>query len=125
MIIILFILLLIISPFIYLMVCPICKRRPQNMIYLTVFYMFFLLISIFYPEAVYYGIELECGEYYFSRQILLFFIFLLSFEGAVITAYKKKRITEEPYKGIYIKTHKILFFTGIVSLIALLITTVM
>ena len=80
----LFFLFFFISPFIYLQICPLCKKRPQNMLYLTGGYVMIMIFSLFYPDWI-------KGESLF----LYLYLAVLSLEGVLILSWRMKKVKDD------------------------------
>ena len=121
MIIIIFIVLLIVSPFIYLQLCPLCKKRPQNMLYLTGCYAAFLCVSLAYPQFFCDSLLVNESILISGRSLMCFFLLLLSLEGMIILRYRRKKASDPMLEGIYQRSGTVLTGIAIISAISIIV----
>ncbi len=93
----LFFLFFFISPFIYLQICPLCKKRPQNMLYLTGGYVMIMIFSLFYPDWI-------KGESLF----LYLYLAVLSLEGVLILSWRMKKVKDDYLVSVYARARIVL-----------------
>ena len=108
--------LFIVSPFIYAQVCPLCKKRPQNMLYLSAVYVVFLALAIGKPEVLIRSSNPFTEGFFFPRQVLYALILVLAFEGWLVVRFRSKHIEDKELKSVYLRAGFVLRGTAVICL---------
>ena len=117
----LFVLLFCVSPFIFLQKCPLCKKMPQNILYLAGGYVVLLGISLVFPQLLFDGFSAGQGDYRYARPTLCLFLAILAFEGLGVTVYRERKVLELSLKKIYRRTSAVLLAIFVINILSLFI----